>query len=198
MSRDILPEHPAELTLLDYLVGHLPPDVSDQIRRHVSSCKACRGTIAELSLTVDELDRLPTVPIPHDAIADSRRRRQRRGTRLIRILPAVVLVGAAASVLATFRLGSENAQQPPPGTRVHVPAAGPDTPAVLDRLLENIPHRVVQDANAPGHWIVQVGTPNVSSAVSALASHAASPEDGPVETVDVGGFDGPAVDGYDG
>ena len=71
MSRDILPEHPAELTLLDYLVGHLPPDVADQIRRHVSSCRACRRTIAELSLTVDELDRLPTVPIPHDAIADA-------------------------------------------------------------------------------------------------------------------------------
>ena len=72
MSRDILPEHPAELTLLDYLVGHLPPDVSDQIRRHVSSCRACRRTIAELSLTVDELDRLPTVADPA--------RRDRRST----------------------------------------------------------------------------------------------------------------------
>lgn len=198
MSRDILPEHPAELTLLDYLVGHLPPDVSDQIRRHVSSCRACRRTIAELSLTVDELDRLPTVPIPHDAIADPRRQRPRRGGRFIRILPAVVLVGAAASVLATFRLGSEGAQPQAPGTRVHVPAAGADTPRVIDDLLENIPHKVVQDANAPSHWIVQVGTPNVSSAVQALASHAASPEDGPVETLDVGGFDGPAVEPYGG
>ena len=197
MSRDILPEHPAELALLDYLVGHLPPDVSDQIRRHVSSCRACRRTIAELSLTVDELDRLPTVPIPHDAIAEARRHRQRRGGRLIRILPAVVLVGAAASVLATFRLGSEDPRPQQPGTRVHLPATD-DTVGTLDALLADIPHRVVRDADAPDHWIVQVGTPNVASAVSVLTHHAANPDDGPVETVDVGGFDGPSVEPYGG
>ena len=92
MSREILPEHPAELTLLDYLVGHLPPDRSDQIRRHVSACRACRRTIAELSLTVDELDRLPTVPIPHDTVPGSPSRPRRRGSRFLRLLPALVLV----------------------------------------------------------------------------------------------------------
>jgi anti-sigma factor RsiW len=197
MSRDILPEHPAELTLLDYLVGHLPPDVSDQIRRHVSSCRACRRTIAELSLTVDELDRLPTVPIPHDAIADGRRPRQRRGRRLLRILPALVLVGAAASVLATFRLGSEEPKPQQPGTRVHLPVTS-DTRASLDALLAGIPHRVVHDADEPSHWIVQVGAGNVASAVSALARENVDPDDGPVETVDVGGFDGPAIESYAG
>jgi anti-sigma factor RsiW len=196
MSRDILPEHPAELTLLDYLIGHLPPDVSDQIRRHVSSCRACRRTIAELSLTVDELDRLPTVPIPHDAVGDREGRRQRRrGSRLLRLLPALVLVGAAGSVLATFRLGGGN-EQPATGTRVLVHTPASDPREAFAGLLDGIPHRLVQDAEDGDHWVVQVGREHVASAVSRLRPAADDP--GPGYVVDVGGFDGPALEPYDG
>jgi anti-sigma factor RsiW len=195
MSREILPEHPAELTLLDYLVGHLPPDVSDQIRRHVSSCRACRRTIAELSLTVDELDRLPTVPIPHDAVGHDGRRRRRRGGRLLRLLPALVLVGAAGSVLATFRLGGSG-DHPSNGTRVYVHTPAADPRDAVEGLLDGIPHQLVQDADDQGHWIVQVGSQNVASAVSRLRP--ASDDMGNSFTVDVGGFDGPTVEPYDG
>jgi len=194
MSREILPEHPAELTLLDYLVGHLPPDRSDQIRRHVSACRACRRTIAELSLTVDELDRLPTVPIPHDTVPGSPARTRRRGGRFLRLLPALVLVGAAGSVLATFRLGGG---EPPPqdGTRLYVntPVEARDA---LDTWLDGIPHRVVQDADDPRHWIVQVRNAHVASAVSRLSPAVGAT--GNQYTVDVGGFDGPSLERYDG
>ena len=194
MSREILPEHPAELTLLDYLVGHLPPDRSDQIRRHVSSCRGCRRTIAELSLTVDELDRLPTVPIPPDTVAGPGSRPRRRGGRFLRLLPALVLVGAAGSVLATFRLGGSEPQTHD-GTRLYVntPVQARDA---LDMWLEGIPHRVVQDADNPSHWIVQVGNAHVASAVSRLAPAVGGA--GNQYMVDVGGFDGPSLERYDG
>jgi anti-sigma factor RsiW len=194
MSREILPEHPAELTLLDYLVGHLPPDRSDQIRRHVSACRACRRTIAELSTTVDELDRLPTVPSPHDTVATSGPRPRRRGGRFLRLLPALVLVGAAGSVLATFRLGGGE-QGNHEGTRMYV-----NTPvearSALDTWLDGIPHRVVQDAADPHHWIVQVGNAHVASALSRLAPAVGA--SGDQYMVDVGGFDGPTLERYDG
>jgi anti-sigma factor RsiW len=176
------------------LVGHLTPDRSDAIRRHVSACRACRRTIAELSLTVDELDRLPTVRIPHDTIPGRPPRPRRRGGRLLRLLPALVLVGAAGSVLATFRLGGGDSQRPD-GTRVFVHTSANASDA-LHAWLDGIPHRVVQDANDPNHWIVQVGTTNVASAVSRLSP--ADHQPGPEYTVDVGGFDGPALEPYDG
>ena len=61
------PVHPEELLLLDYVIGQLPDETRDQIKRHVSGCRACRRTIDDLILTVDELDRLPTMAIPHDS-----------------------------------------------------------------------------------------------------------------------------------
>src|SRR6476469_528421 len=63
------PAHPEELLLLDYVIGQLPAETRDQIKRHVSACRACSRTIDDLILTVDELDRLPTMPIPHDSPA---------------------------------------------------------------------------------------------------------------------------------
>jgi anti-sigma factor RsiW len=64
------PVHPEELLLLDYVIGQLPDETRDQIKRHVAGCRACRRTIDDLILTVDELDRLPTMAIPHDSPAE--------------------------------------------------------------------------------------------------------------------------------
>jgi anti-sigma factor RsiW len=96
------PAHPEELLLLDYVIGQLPAETRDQIKRHVSACRACSRTIDDLILTVDELDRLPTMPIPHDTPADVRPARLRPKSRIRWFVPAlgVVLLGLLA--LVTF------------------------------------------------------------------------------------------------
>ena len=96
------PAHPEELLLLDYVIGQLPAETRDQIKRHVSACRACSRTIDDLILTVDELDRLPTMPIPHDTPADVRPPRLRPKSRIRWFVPAlgVVLLGLLA--LVTF------------------------------------------------------------------------------------------------
>jgi|tagenome__1003787_1003787.scaffolds.fasta_scaffold19791801_2 anti-sigma factor RsiW len=96
------PAHPEELLLLDYVIGQLPSETRDQIKRHVAACRACSRTIDDLILTVDELDRLPTMPIPHDSPADLRPPRLRPKSRIRWFVPAlgVVLLGLLA--LVTF------------------------------------------------------------------------------------------------
>ena len=96
------PAHPEELLLLDYVIGQLPAETRDQIKRHVSACRACSRTIDDLILTVDELDRLPTMPIPHDSPVDVRPPRLRPKSRVRWFVPAlgVVLLGLLA--LVTF------------------------------------------------------------------------------------------------
>jgi anti-sigma factor RsiW len=94
--------HPEELLLLDYVIGQLPAETRDQIKRHVSACRACSRTIDDLILTVDELDRLPTMPIPHDSPADIRPPRLRPKSKIRWFVPVlgVVLLGLLA--LVTF------------------------------------------------------------------------------------------------
>jgi anti-sigma factor RsiW len=109
------PAHPEELLLLDYVIGQLPAETRDQIKRHVSACRACSRTIDDLILTVDELDRLPTMPIPHDSPADIRPPRLRPKSRVKWFVPAlgVVLLGLLA--LVTF--GGGHASQRPASAR---------------------------------------------------------------------------------
>lgn len=115
-SRDLLPDHPAELTLLEYLVGDLPDETSDRIRRHVAACRACRRTIADLSLTVDELDRLPTLPRQHEAVARHETAPEPRPFRATRVLTIVAVLLAAVGVAVVLRL-NEPTTAPPRTTR---------------------------------------------------------------------------------
>ena len=117
-SRDRIPDHPEELELLDYLVGQLPPEASDDVRRHVATCRACRRTIADLELTVDELDRLPTVAIPHDASYASGQGRPQ--TRFRTYIPAIAIVIVAAVVLATVGVDRGSRPAPPSTTTISV------------------------------------------------------------------------------
>jgi anti-sigma factor RsiW len=128
------PVHPEEILLLDYLVGQLPPETSDQVRRHVAGCRACRRTIADLSLTVDELDRLPTVVIPHDAPAGSVGAHRPPRTRLRAYLPGVAVILIAITAFAALGLGRDAAPPPRAATRV-VSLGLPDGVASLRLLL---------------------------------------------------------------
>ena len=100
------PAHPEELLLLDYVIGQLPAETRDQIKRHVSACRACSRTIDDLILTVDELDRLPTMPIPHDSPADIRPPRLRPKSRIRWFVPVLGAVLLGLLALVTFGGGS--------------------------------------------------------------------------------------------
>ncbi len=113
-SRDLLPDHPAELTLLEYLVGDLPDETSDRIRRHVAACRACRRTIADLSMTVDELDRLPTVPLVHEIHVAPEEGPAPRPFRAARILTIVAVILAAVGVAVVLRLNEPDGGTPRP------------------------------------------------------------------------------------
>ena len=130
------PAHPEELLLLDYVIGQLPAETRDQIKRHVSACRACSRTIDDLILTVDELDRLPTMPIPHDSPADIRPPRLRPKSRVKWFVPALGVVPLALLALVTF--GGGHASQRPASART-LRVAVPDSAAqgVADRLVAN-------------------------------------------------------------
>ena len=97
------PAHPEEVLLLDYVVGDLAPDSSDAIRRHVERCADCRERIVDLAMEMDEIDRLPTVAIPHDmlrgVLPDGARR------RLSPLLPVIVLLAVGCGIFALFQIG---------------------------------------------------------------------------------------------
>jgi anti-sigma factor RsiW len=101
--------HPEELLLLDYVIGQLPAETRDQVKRHVASCRACSRTIDDLILTVVELDRLPTMPIPHDSPADLRPPRLRPKSRIRWFVPVLGVVLLALLALVTFG-GGRNAK----------------------------------------------------------------------------------------
>lgn len=118
------PVHPEELLLLDYVIGQLPDETRDQIKRHVAGCRACRRTIDDLILTVDELDRLPTMAIPHDSPAELAAARPRPRSRIRFFVPALAIVLFALLALVTLG-GSRGgtAKQPPMQTfSLDVPA----------------------------------------------------------------------------
>lgn len=107
------PVHPEELLLLDYVIGQLPDETRDQIKRHVAGCRACRRTIDDLILTVDELDRLPTMAIPHDSPAELAAARTRPRSRIRFFVPALAIVLFALLALVTLG-GSRGGSKPAP------------------------------------------------------------------------------------
>ncbi len=105
------PVHPEELLLLDYVIGQLPDETRDQIKRHVAGCRACRRTIDDLILTVDELDRLPTMAIPHDSPAELAAARARPRSRIRYFVPALAIVLFALLAIVTVG-GSRGGAKP--------------------------------------------------------------------------------------
>jgi anti-sigma factor RsiW len=108
------PVHPEELLLLDYVIGQLPDETRDQIKRHVAGCRACRRTIDDLILTVDELDRLPTMAIPHDSPAELAAARARPRSRIRFFVPALAIVLFALLALVTVGGSRGGTAKPPP------------------------------------------------------------------------------------
>jgi anti-sigma factor RsiW len=108
----MISEHPADIILLDYVEGSLRPDESDSVRRHIASCRACRRTLAEISNTVSELERLPTADLARDH--EGRRLELRRHLRTAaRLAPLLIAVTALLCTLLIIRPdstgGSRNA-----------------------------------------------------------------------------------------
>ena len=120
--------HPEELDLLDYLFGHLPREASDQIRKHIGACRACQRTIGDLSVTVDELDRLPTIAIPHDSLHGHEVPRPSRRSRLV-ALPAIAILAAGALAMAAFGI-DRGGQDVAPATTVTILSVGDLTATV--------------------------------------------------------------------
>jgi anti-sigma factor RsiW len=150
-SRDRIPDHPEELLLLDYLFGQLPRETTDQIKRHVSSCRACRRTVADLSLTVEELDRLPTVAIPHDSPYDEEPRRRRPSRSRWTYVPAILILVIGIGSLALYsveRAGRAATADTVTEVDVNATAAQLREAAAVDPLA-----RVYQDVTT-NTWIV--------------------------------------------
>jgi anti-sigma factor RsiW len=169
--RDRIPDHPEELTLLDYLVGQLSPEASHEIQRHVASCRACRRTIADLSMTVDELDRLPTVAIPHDSPPGLRSGRLRAGRPARRLVPVVAVLIAAVVAVVAIGLGrgssSAVAQR---DLTVAAPRGSAVTAEVLRRYLDGTPGVIEQLPH--GDWVILVRDTSAPAALRALQRHA--------------------------
>jgi hypothetical protein len=163
--------HPEELTLLDYVVGDLGPDSSDAIRRHVETCPSCRERIIDLATDLDELDRLPSVAIPHDLLRDALRRSpgaRRRGIAR-RIAPFLILAAVGIAVVALFQLGGVRAPDAVVTQRqVVLQTTSSDPVRVVDDLLGTLPHTVVVDRADPRHLVVLVADADVGVAYSSL------------------------------
>jgi anti-sigma factor RsiW len=54
------------LRLSEYLDGDLPPDLCEEIQRHLAVCPACRAFTNTLRATIELCGKLPPVPIPPD------------------------------------------------------------------------------------------------------------------------------------
>ena len=162
-------QHPAEVLLLDYMIGELGPDSSDAVRRHINGCRECRGRVSSLSLAMDEIDRLPSAAIPHDVLQQSTLTSGRRARRrLVRVLPVAILLAAAIGVLALFESGGLRAPTPAVGQQVVVRTASDDPAGVVAALLSVIPHRIVVDADDERHLVVLVSGADVDLALNRL------------------------------
>ncbi len=162
--------HPQEVVLLDYVVGELGPDRSDAIRRHVDSCPDCRERIVTLAMSMDEIDRLPVVGIPHDLLLGSlkRGRESTPSRRSVRSLPWIALALAVAGAIALLQVGSfvgDSATMMP--RQVVLQSADPVK--VIGELLATVPHRVVVDRDDERHLVVLVANDSVNEAISRLS-----------------------------
>jgi len=116
----MISEHPADIILLDYVEGTLRADESDTVRRHIATCRACRRTLAEISSTVSELERLPTADLAHDHEGGSGLRRHlRTAARLAPLLIAVTALLCTLLIIrpdSTGRSGSGGTARDPGGS----------------------------------------------------------------------------------
>ncbi len=162
--------HPQEVVLLDYVVGELAPDRSDAIRRHVDSCPDCRERIVTLAMSMDEIDRLPVVDIPHDLVLGSLKRGRERtpSRRSVRSLPWIALTLAVVGVIALFQVGSfvEDSTTMMP-RQVVLQSANPVK--VINELLTTVPHRVIVDRDDERHLVVLVANDSVNETISRLS-----------------------------
>src|SRR5262249_50913905 len=108
----MISEHPDDIILLDYVEGMLQGQASDSVRRHIATCRACRRTLAELSDTVSELERLPTAEIPHDALGRPGRAGMLRA--LARFVPVVLAATALVCAILFTRSGAGRRHATPP------------------------------------------------------------------------------------
>ncbi len=164
--------HPQEVVLLDYVVGELGPDRSDAIRRHVDSCPNCRERIVTLAMSMDEIDRLPVVGIPHDLLLGSLKRGRERTPlrRSVRSLPWIALALAVAGVIALFQVGSfvgDSVTLMP--RQVVLQTTSADPVKVINELLTAVPHRVVVDRDDERHLVVLVANDSVDEAIGRLS-----------------------------
>ncbi len=176
-ARDLIPEHPAELTLLDYLCGSLAPATSDQVRKHIATCRDCRQTMAELSSTVDDLDRLPTTGF-FDARGEAPRGPARPSLRVAPVVAlALLLLGALVWLRLTDGRSATPVQAPDP---VVVGMQSPPTVQAISSLIfksTDVPvgsFEVTADAAHPGRFLVLVVGNRVRTVRAALRSSAAS------------------------
>ncbi len=174
-ARDLVPEHPAELTLLDYLCGSLAPATSDQVRKHIAACRDCRQTMAELSSTVDDLDRLPTT-----GFFDPRGDVPAGGARpSLRVAPVVVLALLLLGALVWLRLGASGTTsiRPAPPTVTVGMQSRPTAQAVSTLVFKvtGLPvgsFDVVADGEKPGRFLLLVVGSRVEEARRALQAAA--------------------------
>jgi anti-sigma factor RsiW len=115
----MISEHPDDIILLDYVEGMLQGQASDSVRRHIATCRACRRTLAELSDTVSELERLPTAEIPHDALGRPGRAGMLRA--LARFVPVVLAATALVCAILFTRSGTGRRHNSPPKTVTRSP-----------------------------------------------------------------------------
>lgn len=172
--------HPAEVTLLDYVVGDLEHERSAEIRRHVAGCSECRERIVQLSLAMDELDRLPSAGIPHDVLGAVRPPARRAG----RIVPIALLVAAGLGVVALFQVGGLQSGEPQAtGSQVVLETASDRPELVVTELLGGLPHDVVVDRDDERRIVVLVQAGDVAVAAERLSG--TSSPDGRTYVVDV-------------
>lgn len=176
-------EHPEEVSLLDYVVGDLAPDSSDAIRQHVERCADCRERIVDLAMEMDEIDRLPTVAIPHDVLRGVFPEAPRRWRAL---LPVLVLLAVGCGIFALFQIGGLRGDQPVMSQRqiiVRTDAARPEQ--LLAEALGEVPSTITVDRDDARHLVVLVSDADLGVAYDRIASVADG--SGRSYIVDVGG-----------
>src|SRR4051794_18930346 len=114
----MISEHPEDIILLDYVEGALRADESESVRRHINTCRACRRTLAEISSTVSELERLPTAELArdHEARAVDLRRHLRTAARLAPLLIAITALLCTLLIIRPDSTGRSGSRPPRPAT----------------------------------------------------------------------------------
>ena len=181
------PVHPEELLLLDYVIGQLPDETRDQIKRHVAGCRACRRTIDDLILTVDELDRLPTMAIPHDSPAELAAARTRPRSQIRWFVPALAIVLFALLALVTLG-GSRGGARPTEMQTFTVDLRGGGIASVEELLPPDEAALVFE--RTPSAYSIQAPQSLVASIAQRLRTYAAANPGGtPIHLVSTGDFD---------